>query len=256
MYIDAQHTSTQPIGMGGFFSWLKKAVKATFKAVTTVVTKPSSIIDVFEDFLNGDGVFMGIDFQQEKAAEPILTPQDEAQLDNWVNTKFTPYFKSLLTDVKNAVLNPGNKSKFVQLYNRIQEFKAVIKWHQGYVLLNRDNGLSLNAVKARNQFLDIQLRLLDAQVNEYLRITNTTPNLNNRVVVINKLDYAVFGFKFPVRNLELPISLYVISQQEGNETVEVVEKPEPTLTQGNSKAKTNLFKWFAIGFIAYKIFKK
>jgi hypothetical protein len=207
--------NSRPIAMAGFFSWLGRAVKAVAQSVFTALPFTNgNVWDVIEDFTNGDGSFGGQDLggtgvniwgdlsnimnQRVSTQDLPLSQQDEAYLDNWVATKFTPFFKQKLQTIKNANVNGVSLEQFISIYNNTYKTISFFVWYRNYAITNENSGLSSNAITSRSRLIDIQMELLKEQLQLYIASNNIDVRpIKITAVSINTSQFNVLGFNVP-----------------------------------------------------------
>lgn len=204
--------------MGGLFSWLKRTVRKVVAAIAHVSTDPFFLFDILDDAFNGNGFDFGnpqpfgkvlnTGLTQILEQDVNLTPQDEASLDFWVDVKFTPYFKTFFSKIKGFNLNPPSIDTFINYYNEAQEFIALLKWYQNYVMVNGEGNLTIEAVRARNQFLNIQIGLLEAEIDNYISNIDIELITAQTQVSVSTLKYSVLGFNIP-GNVDLTTKMII-----------------------------------------------
>jgi hypothetical protein len=235
--------------MAGFFSWLKRAVKNVGEAVASFL--PSPIASAVIDFTNGDGSFYGYhtgnifgnsfrDFSEDYAIVDIpLTAQEEAVLDTWLNNSFTPFFKPFIEKIQSVKNNPS-EVEAVKIYNVTQEFLSYLKWYQVYAENNGQKGFSVNAIKARNQFLKIQAELLKQTLEDFLVTYNLQFFTEVVTLTITKSKYALLDLNTP-DVFNIPAKQIVIDDEDinygnGNELPDTTETA-PTTNNASKNSK-------------------
>src|SRR5690606_4819868 len=93
-----------------------------------------------------------------------LTPAEEAVLDNWVDNHFVPFFNNLLAIIKHAKDVPTT-ANIVTAYNEANFVKSLFLWYQQYAVSNGQAGFTENAIKARNEFLKVQIESITQTLN-------------------------------------------------------------------------------------------
>ncbi|WP_338731956.1 hypothetical protein [Mangrovimonas cancribranchiae] len=219
--------------LGGFFSWLGRAVRNVANAVLEVSHNPTFIINIIKDAVDGGSFTVGYGCRLDpgfaetdvvcsysnRVGEIPLTSSDEMTLDNWVNYKFTPFFKRYFEDLKNLNESNATMAQFIEHYNNTQEFIAVLKWHisnMHYAI----GSLSTNAFDARKQFLSSQIEVIKSDLNKYMTDAGVDTAATEKTADISTAKYAVL-------DLDLPNSIEVtyLSKQQ---TVETISQELPT----------------------------
>lgn len=201
--------------LGGLFSWLKKAVRNVVNAVAQVSHNPLFIFDILEDAFDGNGFDIGYSssfnrgIMQDFSLDTNLTPQDEYMLDTWIENKFLPLYKTYFSTIKDYSLNPPTIDVFNDYYNEAQEFVALIDWYKKYVIVNGEGLFTPEALQARNQFFDVQIQLLNAEISNYISTTNIKIEQKSVTRIISRSEYLILGFNMPPS-----ISLQVMQTNE------------------------------------------
>lgn len=228
--------------LGGFFSWLKRAVQNVVNAIVTVSYNPTFVFDILEDLFNNDGSFnvgnpnlcRRLDsgtcrLTSTGYADIPLTPNEEAILDNWVNNNFTPFKRYLSGKLKQLDTNSLTIVDFVSYYNEVQLVISALEWYQNYSLSINELGLTQNAKLARNQFIDVQIGLLQSEIQQYMldAYIDLIPNLVS--IDLETSKYLALGLQFPQL---ISVNSYMIDLGE-------VQNPDQKVSSGlnrNSKA--------------------
>lgn len=242
-----QQYQVQP-AMAGFFSWLRKAVNTVATALTGIVPFAGALAD----FTDGDGQWFNIPFgslmdnssgfRQEQLMETSvdydLSPSEEAVLDFWVENNFLPILKPYLLTLKGYIANPPSIETFNAFYNEMQEFIAVLKWYQGYVLSTGERRYTDNALKSRNQFMNVQIAQLQSQLQLYIESTNAYIQTEAINVSVSKAKYRGLAFVTPeVFN----VNTYIVSSIQTIDDTDVVISDAPIDT--TMTAQTKSYKW-------------
>lgn len=201
--MNQKNNQLPPVAMAGFFGWLKRTVNNILNAVSEVSHNPFFIITIIDDAFDGDGEFnLGNSnpgeylFRNGAQQEINLTIQEQTVLDLWVETQFKPLFLNYFSELKEFSVNSPRLSVFKQFYNNLHEFIAYLKWSVSRdVSSGLDPVFSINALLARNQFLDIQISVLLADLNEYIDATGISFSSEKRPINVNTSKYQVLGFR-------------------------------------------------------------
>lgn len=208
-----------PQGLNGLFSWLGRAVKAVFNAAILVITPGNGygITSAIIDFFDGNGSFGGIDnvgttgwdiwgiytgFAQRGGTSFIdlpLTSLDEFNLDKWLNNKFIPYYKNVLSQIKEFKDTSISLETFIAFYNEIQILIEYLDYLQFYSLQNPQSDLSLNAIKTRNALLNIKRTLLIEQIDILTASKGYSITTNNITKTVSTLKFNPLGFNNPTQ---------------------------------------------------------
>jgi hypothetical protein len=184
------HYTQTPLAMAGFFSWLRKAVNKVVNIAGPFL--PPRVFEILDDFTDGDGSFLDQRFgnifgedatiSQEVLFRPTantlnedfdLSTLDESILDEWVNTKFLPYYNTVLQNVKEAQSKSNLINFFIAKLNNVSKFIAflddyIIKASANPSLHKINNQLSTNGVLALTEFLKIQSKTLQEVLTEVI----------------------------------------------------------------------------------------
>ncbi|MCB0462673.1 MAG: hypothetical protein R2816_06780 [Flavobacteriaceae bacterium] len=221
-----------PVALAGFFSWLKRAVTNVVRAVAKVSHDPFFAINIIEDAFDGNGFTIGIKSSGINLNQNLnLTAQDEVKLDNWVNNNFLPFYKQYFIKIKEYNLNPPTVKVFKAFFDEAMEFIALIDWYRDFVKFNGETYLSSDAINARNQFLDIQMRVLEKEINKYISSTNVNLNQTTKNQVIDPEKYSSLLFNLPSNT-----TISVVQQSESTENVVMVSNDPPVLEENKKKS--------------------
>lgn len=201
--MNTQNKEQYTPALGGFFSWLKRAVQNVANAIIEISHNPAFIADIAVDIFDGHGFTLGNQNGYLFRTIPVetveipLNPVDEQKLDVWVQSKFLPYYKTFFTTLKQYSTNPPPLATFIVFYNNVQKFIGFLKWYKNYVLVIGEGSFSINALKARNQFFDVQIELLEADLLEFIASRNMSVNPANSNVNLSTNKYSSLGFNTP-----------------------------------------------------------
>lgn len=253
--------------LGGFFSWLRKAVNRVSQIVKEVSPTIGGWLD---DFTNGDGNFFGIHFgsliredRAFSANEDIpLTSFEEVMLNDWLNNQFIPFYKPFIEDIKHFISKPPKAKLFAEYFNEAYEFLGLLNWYRSNSDTIWQIYLSKNQIKARNEFLKKQIGDLEILISRYLETTGTVFEVNDKNISINTKKYEALGFEIPnVINTSTKQIRLSSSDSNANSVLvsnskPLIEKEDPANTKpaihtkpmNTSKGKSNLI-WFGVAAI-------
>lgn len=247
MIYKTQSQQVQP-AMGGFFSWLGKAIGATATAIASVAVSPLSIFSIVNDLFDGDGTFQGFNFQRSQ--EIPLTSKDELMLDAWVENKFIPFFKPFFSTIKLYNSNPPTLMVFIEYYNNAQEFIALLNWYMIYIKTNGESGLTINAINARNKYIEVQIKVLETEIANYIKSVGLVLNPAEVSIKISKEKYQSLVFNIPNSfNIK---AIQFISQSNNDQTIVNISNPNQIAQEPNK----NLWLWVLFGIGAYSLLKE
>ncbi|WP_426431025.1 hypothetical protein ACPX19_01395 [Winogradskyella sp. HB-48] len=255
-----KYNNLPPVALAGFFSWLKRTVNNVLNAISEVSHNPFFVLTMIEDAFDGDGAFnLGNSnpgeylFRGGSAQEEInLTIQEQAALDQWVETRFKPIFLTYFSELKVFSSTTIRLSEFRDYYNDAHEFIAYLKWYiTRDVSSTYDPALSINARLARNQFLEIQLEILKTDIMSFVDSTRLsfTTEIIESAIITNK--YSALGFSNVPQSINTQVrkikdNSFVDSSTNTNleEDTEVVYTPIETV-----KKKSSLGTILVLGLI-------
>jgi hypothetical protein len=198
-----KHNQYENLGLKGFFGWLRRTVNKVVNIIRPFI--PNYVFVALDDFTNGDGQFdFGGVFNSDNENRPFqvttdlfLTPLDEANLDNWVDNNFLPYITPIFSTLESYKTNKPSVEDFIIFYNEAQMLIAYLTVQSQLDIANGVNGLSINAIKSRNSFLQLQIKTLRETLSEYL-VTESLEVSESRVQLsIFTSKYAALGFNSP-----------------------------------------------------------
>lgn len=195
-------------GLGGFFSWLKKAVAFVGEAVATFL--PPSIGNVVQDFTNGDGSFGGFctgnifDWFETGTSgsgtscrtlmqDYPLTVLEEYLLDEWVANNFTPIYKSRLEIIANWRTSTPNELAFIKGFNNVNEFISLCQWYADILNTIGEPNSSGNVSESKSNFLLIHADILQETLNDYLSTSGTLFNAQMLSKEVTMSKYSAMG---------------------------------------------------------------
>lgn len=237
----------------GFFSWLKKAVKAVVNVAINIAIPGNGygVINALIDFVDGDGMFGGVNFNLKTNQTSInftdlpLTESDIISLDNWLYNQFLPFYTNILDNLKQleGVVNT-HINDIIDRYNYVQEFAAYVDYMKNVSEANGQQGLSINAVKTKNAFLEIKKSYLLEQLENLLVNDQYDYQTHNKVINENKftaLDYDPIGdVKTEVNTISFIDGVNILQQNHTNNNI--------TSTQNQQNKKGSL--WLPIAITA------
>ncbi|MGJ8591717.1 MAG: hypothetical protein ACSHXF_04175 [Aquaticitalea sp.] len=259
--------------LGGFFSWLGRTIRNVAHAISEVSHNPFFIINIIEDAFDGNGFTVGYDngpqgpvvpmdstlslFRNLPSQEINLTSLDEMKLDAWVNGKFLPLFKTYFSTIKDFNLNGVTRNEFINHYNDAQEFISLLSWYQDYVLTQLLTDFSREAIMARNQFLTIQINLLQLEVEEYKLSTGVTSAPQRKTVTFPTNKYAGLDLGLPNSVTTTKLELESENNGSGSQTLpSVVTQSNTNGTNSNSKSSgVGLVFWSLLAIGLYHLSK-
>lgn len=263
----------RPVALAGLFSWLRKTVNKVVNILEPIL--PNKIYTALNDFTDGNGYFfsyyIGNFFDETNpiqrslgsAIDLPLTIQEELILDHWVDNSFIPALKVLQQQLHLHDTTAQTLTSSINLYNRIQEFIAVLNYYQEYLYLIDEPGLSDNAKTAKNQFITLQIAVLSEQINDHISSLGVEFTPKPIAKIIYSSDYSYLKLPFPEEfkikyGILVSISddtILTDTENEINTTTENNIIPVTTPIQSNSK-QTKWMLWLLAGAVAYRIIKK
>lgn len=248
-------------GLNGLFGWLRRKINKIAEFIAPVFPRLSSILD---DFSNGDGSFFGVEFgtigNRSRNGEVYqngslpLSPLDEANLDNWFENNFEPYFRSILQNFQNFKTNLPSVEEFVVFYNEVSMLAGYFAAQIKLDTQNGVDGLSFNAVLTRSEFLDIQAETLKRSLDEFVSEKGLEVSQRRVTLNINTSKYSSLGFNSPE---VLSIKYGEVSVLNGStiDYTEVDQTNTPISEITNSKGNTgrNLVIAVVAGYFISKL---
>ncbi|MDH7913207.1 hypothetical protein [Winogradskyella sp. SYSU M77433] len=193
-----------PVALAGFFGWLRRTVNNVLNAVAEVSHNPLFVFNILQDAFDGGGFNLGNDnqgeylFRTNNNSEVELTAQDEAVLDNWVESNFKPFFLPYFSKLKEFSLESPTIEEFSSFYNEAHEFIAYLKWYiEKPVSVGFNQTFSTNALIVRNQFLQIQIELLDGDIKSFLKATKLNVDNYMETISLSTAKYVGLNFSSP-----------------------------------------------------------
>jgi len=221
-------------GLNGFFGWLGRAVKAVASAAVKYVIPGNGygLWDAVKDFTDGDGSFGGVGgvgttnvnfhglvvrfFPQNRGTmsgetnlalnDLPLSRLDEFYLDNWMNHYFLPYYENIMAKFKNYSINKPTSDILIQFINDTYLLFAYIEKYKDYALINGEEGLTSDAVKTRISFIEIHVKLLQEQLDNFLTKSNS-------VLTYKSYSTTLKTNKFSALNLSVPPTFNIITKE-------------------------------------------
>jgi hypothetical protein len=248
-------------GLNGLFGWLRRKLNQVASIIAPVFPRIAHILD---DFTNGDGTFFTVEFgtigERSVVGDVVdgslpLTPLDEANLDNWYNNSFEPYFSNIVSVFNNYKVNTPSAEEFVIFYNEVSMLIAFLSAQSLHDSQNGVAGLTENAVIVRNQFLDIQKKTLNEFLTEFSSEKNLDVFTRKIGVDIQTSKYASLGFTSPSVMLILYKEIAVLNGTNIDYTdVDQTNTPINTVvTKAKDNTGRNLFIAVAAGYLVSKV---
>ncbi|GAA0750211.1 hypothetical protein [Gaetbulibacter jejuensis] len=243
-----------PAALRGFFSWLKKTINNVVSAVVEVSRDPFFILEIVHDAFDGGGFTFGIGnnngsanlFRESGYFEQVvsLNEYEENMLDLWVEQRFLPFFKQYFLRLKQFSSQTPTISNFTDYYNSVHEFLGLIKWYRSYVLINGESGLTMNALKVRNQFLTFQINLLETELNSYIQEKSISVSSRLTSKTINTNEYIQLQLNIP-NSLEIEV-LQITQNTISDPGINIINEPTPKPSDNTSS--TSGIIWMLVGF--------
>lgn len=262
------YQKSQP-GLNGLFSWLRRTVNNILNAVSEISHNPFFLFTVFEDAFDGGGFNLGNDnpgefyLRTEYNQDIELTVQEEIILDNWVEQRFKPLFLSYFSQLKEFSQTTPRLNDFKVFYKNAYEFIGYINWSIANVSSHISQPfLSENVLRARNEFLNIQMQLLVADIEGYISVSNFSFSTRDIQEAVNTSKYQVLDF-----NVNQTVSIIKRDFIQGSFVGSASNQPindETPITyntnqqSANSNTNRNALKialMFGIGFLLPRLIK-
>jgi len=142
-------------------------------------------------------------FEEVNAARAYaieLTEEEEVLLDHYVDTKFIPFFNTLMQMVDGAIISQTQRSTIIANpvitnVNTVRKQIAILKKWLAHTTQYRPKGYTGNMIMARNGFVNEQLDALEAAITEYLASRNVTALPTKQVIYIDS-ERETFGMEY------------------------------------------------------------
>lgn len=227
----------KPQGMAGFFGWLRRTVGNVINAVSEVSRNPLFLANIAVDALNGgsftigngttvDDVMQFFDINRQSNTSltdfSSLNQLDEQKLDLWVSSNFMPYYMTFFIRTKQMAMVSTSMNKIIEIANEAELFISLLQWNNTYVLINGDPNFSNNAVVSRAEFIEVQIKILRAEMEDFINSRGVLVKRSNVTKSVFKSDNAFLNLNMPdsinvsVRHYGDYVSGNILLNQNGN----------------------------------------
>jgi hypothetical protein len=128
-----------------------------------------------------------------------LNPLDEQKLDYWVNNNFMPYFMTFFIRTKQMSLGSPSRSEIINLANESELLISLLLWNNEYIKTNGDPSFSNAALNYRSEFINVQMQILRAEINDFMSTAGVLVQRKNVIRNIYRNESSFLNLNMPNR---------------------------------------------------------